>query len=258
MITGDSRIKIAVREPVLVELLDRNYDPEPQERIVINDTIPDHQLVYWELGVISVAPVRNMYKIFCIAEPTPATIISNVLNNLYNRGLFSLINPRGADGSMRCSQANLRAWRNRIATDKAIDGSVNLFIFNGDNRDATAAVLFAMSIVDIGGSACIKVGNVHTTSLASAIYAFAGYFTACIHRVCNGDIYLIGLEKAKTLRAETMFTLATCPQDTSLYMADYMRGDDFSDAITTMTNPPKLPSVETWKRLYKYEYSHFG
>jgi len=252
MLHGDPSVKIAVRAPVLIEALENNYKIEPA-CIHISDEIPAVQLAFWELGIIAVNPVSNMYKLFCISDVCPERTISSVLNNIHNRGMFSLINPRGADGSMRCSVANLRAWRNRITTDKMLAGSVNLFMFNSDHG-AHAAVLFAMSIVDIGGSACIRVGNINTTALASAVYAFAGYFTARIHRVCNGDIYLIGTHKTKTLRAESMFTMAAMSQDMSLYTADYMRGDHFRATVDTMTTIPELVTADQWKRTYKYEY----
>lgn len=249
--------KPAVKKPVIIEALVGNVGAEVQSIASnITEEISAQQLVYWELGVIAIVPVSNMYKVFAITPVCPERTLTSVLNNLHNRGMFSMINAKGSDGSTRMTVANLRSWRNKITVDKLLAGSVNLFI-SGNVRNAIAATLFAMSIVDIGGSACVHVGNINTTALACAIHAFASHFTARIHRVCNGDIYLIGTNKTKTLRAESIFTMvseAIVNPDTALFDADYLRSDEFTTALATMTASHTVSTVEQWKHAYKYEY----
>jgi len=252
MIHGDITEKPAVRAHVLVQALENNYYPPEPAHIEITDEIPAKHLVYWELGIKAVVPVNNMYKLFLLGDDHGERIIGNVLNNLHNRGLLSLVNPRSVDGSRDLTVANLRGFRNRITTDKGLAGDTNLFIYDR-TEDPHAALLFATVIVNIGGSACIRVPNVHTTQLACAIYLFASYFTTHIHRANDGICYIVGVAKIKSLRAETMFTLAAAT-DSSLYTADYMRGDRFRAAIAAMTVTPDLPTVEEWKRTYKYNY----
>ncbi len=255
MIIGDIAEKPTVCTPVLIEALENNRAPPDSAGIVITEEMCVRNLVYWELGVAAITPVSAMYRLLHFGEECAERMVGNVLNNIYNRGLLSLVNPRGADGTTACSGANLRAWRNRVLTDKGLAGKVNLMIYDRDGcDDPHAAILFALSIVDIGGSACIRVPPVNTTLLAGAIYAFASYFTARLHRANNGSVWLVGTAKTKTMRAETMFTLATVPRDASLYTAMYMRMESFQAAITAMLTLPKLPTIDEWKRTYKYTF----
>lgn len=98
----------------------------------------------------------------------------------------------GVDGEGGISTANMRAWKNKIATALKV---ADMIIINSGNEDEQpAGIAFTIMNLAAGGSAVIRISRIANTAIISMIHIFTQCFetSRLIHTVADDRMYLCG------------------------------------------------------------------
>jgi hypothetical protein len=167
-----------------------------------------------------------------------------------NKGKWTM----GVDGEGAVNTANMRAWRNKIATDLKV---VDIIIDNSDNdNEKPAGVLFALINLIAGGSAIIRIPRIASTTITAVIHIFSQCFenTKIIHTIASDRMYLCGESFLNNLSAKHHKLLYEfCdlyPDSTSMspFKRDYISGEHFNETVEN------LLKINNTLQEWRYEY----
>ena len=165
----------------------------------------------------------------------------------------------GVDGVGLCTIANMRGWKNRIATGIK---TVDVIVSNSSHDDTECAIAFSLLNLNVGGYAIIRLGRIISPALISLIHLFSLSFgsVSIFHTVASDRLFLCGSDYQAPLGARyTRLLMEFCEKISpakgdqhrgiSLWSDDYMRGRDFTNTVEILLNVNR--AICTW-RLQRY------
>jgi hypothetical protein len=142
----------------------------------------------------------------------------------------------GIDGTGAVSIANMRGWKNKIATK--YKGANIIIINNRREDDVVNSIVFALSNLLAGGGAIIYIPRVSSTAVVSMIHLFAQCFdkTSILHTIAEDKMFLCGTGFTDKLSAKNIRLLGEfCelgPGQISPFTAEYMATEPFTSTVT--------------------------
>lgn len=158
----------------------------------------------------------------------------------------------GVDGDGKCTVANQRAWRNKIATSLR---SIDSFVSNATELIPNV-IAFALINLAIGGTALIYLPSVADAATVSLIHLFSQCFetTNIYHTVATDRLYLVGENFTVSLTKKNHSMLYDFSEsnlaNVDLFSQTYVQSDEFVYTVEKLTNMNHL--------IYNWRYDYYS
>lgn len=185
-----------------------------------------------------------------LATYTPDATEADRIEHAKNKEKWTL----GIDGEGDMNVANMRAWKNKIATSLKV---VDVIIINNSNdADKPSGIAFALINLSASGSAIIRIPRIASTAMVSMIHLFAQCFesTKIIHTSADDRMYLYGegfLNNLNSKHHKALYEFCELYQDSESmapFTRDYLNSDQFLETLD------KLLVINRAIQDWRYDY----
>jgi hypothetical protein len=185
-----------------------------------------------------------------LATYTPAATDADKLEHSKNKSKWNI----GVDGEGRVSIANMRAWKNKIATQLKV---VDIIIDNNTSEvDKPSGIAFVLMNLAAGGSATVLIPRIATTAIVAMIHLFTQCFenSNIIHTLAADHMHLTGtgfLDNLSSKQHKLLYEFCELYPDTdalSPFTSAYIESDAFTETLD------KLMEINRAIQRWRYEY----